>query len=57
MKNKKRIEYFKNKFETMSNDFVPLSQDENDEYHNLFTRLIKGEENAVQVKEETCCRI
>ena len=57
MKNKKRIEYFKNKFETMSNDFVSLLHDNYYEYHNLFTRLIKGEENTVQVKEETCCRI
>ena len=54
-----KIEYFKNKFESMSNDIVSISQygDDVKEYHNLFTRLIKGEEKIVQVNEETCCRI
>ena len=54
-----KIEDLKNKYESLSNDFVPISQyrDDVEEYHNLFKQLIKGEEPTIQVKEETCCRI
>ena len=57
-----KIEFFKQKYSSMSNEFIPVPKLKDDKevsmtYSNLFINLIKGEESTEQTTSKTCCRI